>query len=76
MLSGLLAIFMSLVSRHSPDRGIRNGKKSGLVISPAGIAPAQRILQGQLKWNELRGVPGKGGSARIGDPINFAASVY
>lgn len=58
LLAGLLAFLIGLVRRHSssPDRGIKNWKQSGLVISPVGIALAQGTLQGQLKWSELRGV--------------------
>jgi hypothetical protein len=49
-----IALFVALAKRSGgPNRKIKNWKKAGLAISPAGLALKQGTMEGEIKWSEI-----------------------
>jgi hypothetical protein len=53
---GLFTWYFWLMGRQPRYPAGRRGRKSGLVISPEGLALVQKDLVGELRWDELRDV--------------------
>lgn len=56
IFGGLFSLLLWLMNRRPGYAAARQWKKSGLVISPDGMALVQNDLVGELRWDELRDV--------------------
>ena len=54
LLFAIIFLFRGLSRQNAgPQRKIKNWKDAGVVISPAGLAMTQGVLQGEMKWAEV-----------------------